>query len=292
MSWTRGFEHFLRENEPLAPYTWMRLGGAAQYFAEPTTPDELLALVKRCHEQGITARMLGGGSNLLVSDAGVEGVVIHLTAACFANVERRANSLVVGGGAKLAHLVSVAAREGFVGLEDLVGIPGTVGGALHGNAGGLHDDIGTWARSATVITRAGELAQRTREELHFAYRSSSLDELIILETVFEMESSDPAEITKRMQRNWIVKRATLPPSSTPQGYLFKDSSGTSAASIIEQAGLAGLRAGDAELSDHNANFVLVGRNATSADVRDLIDNIQRTVQDRLGVRLENAIEIW
>jgi UDP-N-acetylmuramate dehydrogenase len=292
MSWTRGFEHFLRENEPLAPYTWLRLGGPAKYFAEPTSPEELITLVKRCHEQGITARLLGGGSNLLVSDQGVDGLVIHLTAACFANVERRGNTLAVGGGAKLAHLVSVAAREGLVGMEDLVGIPGTVGGALHGNAGGVHDDIGTWARGATVITRAGETVQRSRDELHFAYRSSSLDELIILEAVFEMETGDPVEITKRMQRNWIVKRASLPPSATPQGYIFKDASGTSAASIIEQAGLAGMRVGDAELSGHNANFILAGRNATSADVRELIDNVQRTVADRLGVQLETAIEMW
>lgn len=292
MSWMRGLEHVVRENEPLAPYTWLRLGGPARYFAEPTTVDELLTLVKRCHEQEITARMLGGGSNLLISDEGVDGLVIHLAAASFAQIERRGNSLVVGGGAKLAHLVSTAAREGLVGLEDLVGIPGTVGGALHGNAGGPHDDIGAWIKSAKVIGRGGEAAQRSRSEMHFAYRSSNLDELIILEAVFELEPGDSVELTKRMQKNWIVKRASLPPSSLPQGHIFKDSSGMNAASIIEQAGLTGTRVGDAEISGHNANFILVGRNATSANVRDLIDNICRTVLDRLGVRLEPALEIW
>jgi UDP-N-acetylmuramate dehydrogenase len=292
MSWLSGFEHFVRENEPLAPYTWLRLGGPARYFAEPTTPEELTSLVKRCHEQGITARMLGGGSNLVVSDHGVEGLVIHLTAGCFATLKRQGKHLVAGGGAKLAHLVSAAAREGFVGLEDLVGIPGTVGGALHGNAGGPHDDVGSWVRRATVVTRGGETADRSREEMQFSYRSSSLDELIILEAAFEMESGDPTEITKRLQRNWIVKRAWLPPAAIPQGYLFKDSSGTSASSIIEQAGLSGYRVGDAELSDHNANFVLIGRNATSADVRELIEHVRRTVLERTGAQLETAIEIW
>jgi UDP-N-acetylmuramate dehydrogenase len=292
MAWTRGLEHILRENEPLAPYTWLRLGGPARYFAEPTTVDELTNIVKRCHEQGITARMLGSGSNLLVSDQGVDGLVIHLAAGTFAQIGRKGNRLTCGGGAKLAHLVSAAAREGLVGLEDLVGIPGTLGGALHGNAGGPHDDIGTWVKSATVITRAGETAQRSRPEMHFAYRSSNLDELIILEAAFELESGDSVEITKRLQKNWIVKRAALPATSSPQGYIFQDASGLDPAGLIEQAGMAGTRVGDAEVSSQNANFILTGRNATSADVRELIDNVRRTVLDRLGVRLETAIEMW
>lgn len=292
MAWTRGLDHILRENESLAPYTWLRLGGAARYFAEPTTVEELTTLVKRCHEQGLPARMLGGGSNLLVDDGGVDGLVIHLAAGSFAQIQRTGNRLVVGGGAKLAHLVSVAAREGLVGLEDLVGIPGTVGGALHGNTGGQHGDMGTWVKAVTVITRAGEMAQRAKADLHFAYRSSSLDELIILEATFELESGDSVEITKRLQTNWIVKRSALPSPSLPQGYIFRDASGQDPAALVTQAGMAGMRVGDAEVSVHNANFILAGRNARSADVRELIDTVQRTVLDRLGVRLETAIEMW
>jgi UDP-N-acetylmuramate dehydrogenase len=292
MAWTRGLDHILRENEPLASYNWLRLGGPARYFAEPTTVDELSTLVKRAHEQGLTARMLGGGSNVLVPDQGIDGLVIHLAAGSFAQITRTGNRLTVGGGAKLAHLVSGAAREGLLGLEDLVGIPGTVGGALHGNAGGQHEDIGTWVRSATVITRAGETAQRSRSEMHFAYRSSNLDELIILEAAFELESGDSVEITKRMQKNWIVKRAALPASSLPQGCIFSDAGGQDPGSLIAQCGLAGSRVGDAEISAQNANFVLTGRNATSADVRELIDTVRRTVLDRLGVPLETSIELW
>jgi UDP-N-acetylmuramate dehydrogenase len=292
MAWFQGLEHIVRENEPLAGLTWLRLGGPARYFAEPTSVNELTTLIRRCHDEGLPSRMLGGGSNLLISDEGVPGLVIHLAAASFANIARQGNRLVVGGGAKLAHLVSVAAREGLAGLEDLVGIPGTVGGALHGNASGPHGDIGTWVKSATVITRGGEAAQRSRQEMHFAYRSSSLDELIILEATFELESGDPVEITKRLQKNWIVKRASLPPAGPPQGYLFQDAGGISAAALITQAGLAGLRVGDVELSSHNANFALVGRNGTSAQVRELIQTVERTVLDRLGVQLVNAIEMW
>ena len=128
--------------------------------------------------------------------------------------------------------------------------------------------------------------------MHFAYRSSNLDELIILEAAFELESGDSVEITKRMQKNWIVKRAALPSSSLPQGCIFRDASGQDPAALITQAGLAGSRVGDAEISAQNANFILSGRDATSADVRELIDIVRRTVLERLGVPLETGIELW
>jgi UDP-N-acetylmuramate dehydrogenase len=292
MSWTAGFEHMLRENEPLASYTWLRLGGPARYFAEPTSRDELLSLVKRAAEQGVPARLLGGGSNLLISDAGFPGLVIRLGVETFGKIERQGNQLLVGGGAKLGHLVSIAAREGLAGLEELVGIPGTVGGALHGNAGSLHGDIGAWTDSALLMTRTGEIIKRGRSEMHFYYRSSSLDELIILEAQFALEPGNPTEITKRMQKNWIVKRATSPASALAQGCMFKDPGGMSAASIIDQLGLKGIRIGDVQLSERCPNFVIVGQSGTSADVRELIDIVRRTVMDRLGVDLEPGMEMW
>src|SRR3954469_7983068 len=122
-----GFEHIVRENEPLARYTWFRLGGPAQYFAEPTDVDELAAFVRRCHESGTPVHVLGGGSNLLVRDEGVPGVVISLGAAAFGRIEVSGRKIVAGGGAKLGHVISTAVREGLAGLEMLVGIPGTVG---------------------------------------------------------------------------------------------------------------------------------------------------------------------
>src|SRR5258707_477791 len=140
-----GFEHIVRENEPLAPYTWFRLGGAAQYFAEPTSIDELAALVRRCHEAGVPGRGVGGGSNLLVRDEGVPGMVVALGAAAFGRIEVTGRKVVAGGGAKLGHVISTAVREGLAGLEMLVGIPGTVGGALHSNAGTHSGDIGQTA---------------------------------------------------------------------------------------------------------------------------------------------------
>jgi len=287
-----GFEHIVREGELLAPYTWLRLGGAAEYFAEPTTAEELQELVRRCHQEDRPVRLLGGGSNLLVRDAGVPGLVIHLSAAPFGAVTVRNGQLVSGGGAKLAHLIAIAVRHGWAGVEQLVGIPGTVGGALHSNASSHGSDIGQCTRSATVMTHSGEIVSRSREDLFFAYRESSLDELAILEAEFALEETDPQELTKRMQKLWIINKAAQPLRNQNNGMLFKDPGGISAASLIEQAGLKNARVGAVELSDRNANFVVSQSGVSSRDVLELIEHLRDKVAERLGVDLETAIDIW
>src|SRR5262249_50640900 len=161
--------------------TWFKLGGPAQFFAEPTSQDELVTLIKRCHEEGLHVRLLGGGSNVLVRDEGVTGMVVSLTNRCFSNVEISGSSVTVGGGAKLPNVITATVGAGLAGLEPLVGIPGTIGGALHGNAGTQAGDIGQWTTRATVITRGGAVIVRQQEDLVFAYRQSSLDELLILD---------------------------------------------------------------------------------------------------------------
>ena len=292
MSIISGFEHFIREDETLAPYTWLRLGGPAQYFAEPTTPEELAALAARCSEQGVPIRLIGGGSNILVRSEGVGGVVVQLTAAAFAEIHADGNSLHVGCGAKLAHAISISVREGLAGLEQLVGIPGTVGGALRTNAGARGGDIGQYTAGATVLTRGGQLIQRERNDLHFAYRHSSLDELVILDAVFELDTDEPREIARRMQTLWIVKKAGQPLGNPNAGCIFKNPRGSDAAEVIEQAGLKGARIGGAEVSSRHANFIVVDRDATSDDVLRLIDQMREQTANRLGVELEAQIEVW
>jgi len=292
MAFQTGFEHIVREGELLAPYTWLRLGGEAQYFAEPTNVDELAELVRRCHQDDMPVRLLGAGSNLLVRDKGVSGLVIHLSVAQFSEVSVKDDVLTAGGGAKLSHAISTAVREGLAGLEPLVGIPGTVGGALHGNASSHGNDIGQCTRGATVLTHSGEMVSRSRDELVFAYRESSLDELVILTAQFQLEPEDPQELTKRMQKLWIVNKAAQPLRDQNTAMVFKDPGGISAASLIEQAGLKGASVGSAELSDRNANFIVTRPDATSSDVLELIDQLRETVLERLGVELETAIDIW
>jgi UDP-N-acetylmuramate dehydrogenase len=292
MSFQRGFEHIVREGELLAPYTWLRLGGPARYFAEPMNLEELSGLVRRCREEDLPVRLLGGGSNVVVRDEGVPGLVIYLSAAAFAGVSVERGAVVAGGGAKLAHLIATAVREGLGGLEQLVGIPGTVGGALHGNASCHGTDIGQWTRSAAVLTHAGEIVSRDRDESVFAYRESNLDELAILEARFELEPDDPQELTKRMQKQWIVNKAAQPLQNEKTAMIFRDPGGISAASLIEQAGLKSARFGGAEVSDRNANYIVTQTEATSSDVLQLIEYLRERVDERLGVELQTAVDLW
>lgn len=292
MAALRGFDHIVRDQEPLAPFTWFRLGGPADFFAEPTSTEELQALVRACHSEGLPLHVLGSGSNLIVRDEGVRGVVIHLSAAHFSAIQISGNQVEAGGGAKLAHVISTCVREGLGGIEQLVGIPGTLGGALHGNAGTETGDIGQWTESAKVMLRDGAIVERLRGDLRFAYRQSSLDELVILSARLTLDREDPETLTKRMQKFWILKKASQPGGIQPAGCIFKNPSGATAASLIESAGLRGARVGQVEVSGQHPNFFLAGQGATSQNVLDLMEHVRQVVHERLGVRLEPQIEVW
>ncbi len=292
MSFLTGIESFVRTNEPLSLHTWLHVGGPAEYFAEPHTTDQLATLLSRCRQEDMTVRLLGGGSNLLVADAGVKGMVIRLADPHFAEIKVQGDRVVAGGGARLGHVVNTSVREGLAGLEALVGIPGTIGGALHGNAGGRGGDIGQWTRSAKVMTYSGEIIERSRDELVFAYRQSSLDELVILEAEFDLERDNPVELTKRMQKQWILKRAGQPLSEQATGCFFKNPRGISAGMLIDQCGLKGLRVGGAEVSDRHANYFVAHPGATCRDLEQIIAQVRQRVAEKMGVDLELQIDVW
>ena len=282
----------VREQVPLAERTWFKVGGAAQFFAEPTSVDELQALVKRCRDEGLHVHLLGGGSKVLVRDEGVSGMVISLSNPTFASIATAGERVTLGAGAMLANAITVTVGAGLAGLEPLVGIPGTVGGALHGNSGSHGGDIGQWATRATVMTRSGEIIERERSDLVFAYRESSLDELVILSAEFELEKEDALVVTKRMQKQWIVKKANLPMAHENTGCVFKNPRGMSAGMLIDQCGLKGEQVGGVEVSQRHANFFVAKPGATAKDVLQLIDVVRNRVAERMGVELETEIEIW
>lgn len=282
----------VEEQVPLADRTWFKLGGPARYFAEPTSVDELSAIVRRCRDEGLAVRLLGGGSNVLVRDEGVAGMTISLGHPNFCAIKLDGNRVQVGAGATLANVITVTVGAGQAGLEPLVGIPGTIGGALHGNSGTHGGDIGQWALRATVMTRAGEILVRERNDLVFAYRQSSLDELAILDAHFELEEEDPVEVTKRMQKLWIVKKANLPMAHENTGCIFKNPRGMSAGMLIDQCGLKGERVGEVEVSQRHANFFVAAKGATATQVLQLIDLVRNRVAERMGVELETEINIW
>ncbi|MEL7496232.1 MAG: UDP-N-acetylmuramate dehydrogenase [Planctomycetota bacterium] len=292
MSLLDGFEHVVRQDESLAPFTRLNIGGNAEYFAEPTNRDELIQLVKRFSENDQPIRLIGSGSNLLVSDEGVSGLVIHLGAAEFGSINVTERGLIAGGGARLSHFVSMAAREGFAGPERLVGLPGTIGGALHNNTGAHGVDIGTWVKRAEVLTRAGEVAERDAESMAFSYRQSSLSELVILSAEFEFEKGDVNELSKAMQKLWIVRRASHVSVDQHAAYMFEDSGSESASTLIERAGVTGTKVGKVSLFDADPNFFVCEPGATSDEVKQMIRTVQQQVQDKLEIDLKTAIQIW
>jgi UDP-N-acetylmuramate dehydrogenase len=290
-SWT-GFEKIVRQGEPLAMHTWFQLGGPAEFFAEPENPDQLIGLLKRCHEEGVEARVLGQGSNLLVRDEGAPGMIIRLASLEFGRIAIDGQRVTVGGGANLGRLVTTAVHRGLGGMEMLVGIPGTVGGALHGNTGSHGGDIGQWTASATVVTTTGETHERTRDDLTFGYRESSLDETVILEATLTLEEDDPLELARRMQKQWIIKRASQPMGHQCAGCIFKNPRGAAAGELIDKSGLKGTRIGGAVVSERHANFIVAEQDCTSQDVLRLIELVRSQVNERMSVRLELEIEIW
>ena len=286
------FESISRFDEPLAPHTWLKVGGPAQVFIEPRTHDELKQVLQAATEDGLPVRVLGAGSNLLVRDEGISGVVLHIAGEEFSRMEIRDSLLRAGGGALLSNVVSHSVASGLAGLESLVGIPGTLGGAVRGNAGGRHGDIGEHVQAVTVMTSKGETFRREGDELSFAYRFSSINELVILEAELLLRPDDVEELTQRMRTLWITKKAAQPFSFQSAGCIFKNPRGLSAGKLIEQAGLKGAKVGLAEVSDRHANFVVTHEGATSADVLNLIELIRSRVHEAHGVELELEIKIW
>ncbi len=286
------FSEILQTSKLLAPLTWMRVGGPAQYFLEPRSFEELAQVTACCHENQIPVHILGNGSNLLIRDEGVSGAVIQMSAPEFLKIDIEGTRVSSGAGALLSNLISRSVEAELAGLESLVGIPGTVGGALHGNAGGRIGDIGQFVRTVDVLTAKGERFTRSEDELSFGYRESSINELVILSGTFQLQRDDPHEIVQRMRKNWIVKKSAQPLTSQSAGCIFKNPRGMSTGSLIEQSGLKGARVGNAEISDRHANFVVTHEGATSDDVLRLIDLVRSKVAEQFGVDLELEIEIW
>ena len=286
------FNEILQRDEPLAPYTWLHLGGPAQFFFTPRSLDELTRLVKACHEIQIPIHILGGGSNLLVKDEGVSGAVIRLTEPIFGHVVIEGNRVRAGGGALLSHVISETVRVGLAGFENLAGIPGTVGGALCGNSGGRLGEISQLVTSVIGLTPLGERVVRGKDELSFDYRQSNLADLLIVEAKFELIPGDPDAISQILKKNWITKKSVQPLSSQSAGCIFKNPRGQRAGLLIEQAGLKGTRVGGAEISERHANFIVTHTGAKSSDVLRLIDLIRSKISEQFGVHLESEIKIW
>jgi UDP-N-acetylmuramate dehydrogenase len=288
----KDFADIARANEPLGPYTLLQIGGPAEAVVEPRDPTELTAVVKRCVEGRVSYRVLGSGGNVLVRDEGVRGVVLRLSAPPFTGVTVAANRLRAGCGAPLSAVIAAAAKNGLVGFESLVGLNGTVGGALRRNAGDRTADMGQLVHHVEVLDDRGQAQVRERDELDFGPCESNLDDPVLLSAEFELEQDAPPAVLRRLRKAWIQHKAGQPFSYQSAARLFRNPPGLSAAALIEQAGLVGTKVGGAQVNDRNADYVTAEPGTTARDVLRLIDLIRARVKEQFRIDLELALSIW
>lgn len=286
-------ESICRRNAPLAPLTWFKLGGGAEYLITPRDENELATILRRCRESGTPVRFLGLGANVIVADEGVSGVVLRFDAPDFTAVSVDGPRVSAGAGVDMTRLVLRTVRLGLAGLENLAGIPGTVGGGITMNCGGRYGEIGTAVESVRVIGPDGRAYVRDHDDLCFSYRHSALGADCVVSAVFRLEPTDPAALERRFREILLYKQNTQPPLGAHSvGCIFRNPDGRSAGQIIDQAGLKGVRLGSAFVSDRHANFVLADEGGRASDVIKLIRLITERVEDATGIRLEPEVKIW
>jgi UDP-N-acetylmuramate dehydrogenase len=292
MSAFSGLEPIVEQNHPLAPHTWYRLGGPADYFLRPRTVEELQEVVRRCRENHIPLHVMGFGSNLLVSDDGVRGAVVKLEGEHFSRTEFEGEQVVAWAGAELSKLVLDCVEKGLSGLEVLTGIPGSVGGAVKMNAGGQFGDIGAAVESVSLMDNQGALFEKSKPELIFDYRSVNIRALFILSARLQLAQAEPERIMRTIKESWIYKKNNQPLNTRNCGCVFKNPPGASAGALIDRAGLKGLQVGGACVSEKHANFIVAGDGCKSQDIMRLIEAVQQRVREQFNVVLEPEIEIW
>jgi len=285
-----GFESITWPREPLAIHTTFGIGGPAEVFVIPRTVAELRAVVSVCSRLGLPLRVLGRGSNLLVADEGVHGVVVFTQE--LDRIEQRGTAIIAQAGAFVPALVRQAAKWGLAGLEPLVGIPGTVGGALAMNAGGRHGTISAVLRRVTVIERDGALSTLDRAAIEFAHRHSSLKGRVIAEAEFSLSSAPPGQVVRRCESILADKKRTQPMSARSAGCMFRNPPGASAGALIDRAQLKSHRVGGAHVSAKHANFIVNDGTARARDVLALMRVVRSRVAEQFHVQLENEVELW
>ena len=281
----------VRTQEPLAQHTTFRIGGPAALWVEVPTADVMVELHRACAESRVPCVVLGCGSNVLASDAGFNGVILHPAAPEFTQIAVTGDTVTAGAGAKLSALAVCARDHGLSGLEFAYGIPGSVGGAVYMNAGAYGGEIKDVLVRCTVLTRDHRIETRPAESLALAYRHSALmdSEEIVLSAKFALKPGDPEQIGAQMNDYMARRKAKQPLDLPSAGSTFKRPAGSFAGALIEQCGLKGARVGDAQVSEKHAGFIVNLGNATAGNVRALIAYVQRVVEMETGVALEGEI---
>lgn len=276
--------------EPMKKHTTFRIGGAADYYLCPHTPEEIREIIQVCREEQIPWFVIGNGSNLLVSDSGYRGAVIQIYRN-FSRVVCEETVIRAQAGALLSQIAAQAQKSSLTGFEFAAGIPGTLGGAVTMNAGAYGGEMKDVLKSATVLTGDGQIRRLSAEELKLGYRTSIIKsgEYTVLEAEIGLERGDEEKIRSRMEELREQRKTKQPLEYPSAGSTFKRPEGYFAGKLIMDAGLRGFCVGGAQVSEKHCGFVINTGDATAADVVDLIREIQRRVEEQFGVKLEPEV---
>lgn len=276
----------VRLDEPMSKHTTWRIGGPADCLYIPHDKEQLIRAIKLLHRHGVPWMVHGKGSNTLVTDKGIRGVVIKLGDG-FDTVQFDGDVVQAGASYSFVKLSWQTAKKGLTGLEFAGGIPGTVGGAVYMNAGAHGSDVSRVLTGAEVVLENGELVEYSAEDLQYSYRHSILQEQkgIVVSASFKLSYGDRKEIAAAMASYKERRTKTQPLTQKCAGSVFRNPPGHYAAQLIERCGLKGTRIGGAQVSELHANFIVNTGNATAEDVLTLIEHIQSTVNDKCGIRL-------
>ncbi len=276
----------LMRNEPLGPYTWFRVGGTADVLFIPADADDLADFLKGL-DPAVPVQVLGVGSNVIVRDGGVEGVVVRLAGRPFAGVTVEGDTVTAGAGALDAMVARAAAKGGVAGLEFYAGIPGTIGGALTMNAGCYGAETRDVLVSAWGLNRAGERVDYRLADFGYTYRHSQAPaEIIWIEAVYRGRPDDPAAVQARMTQITERREQTQPIREKTGGSTFKNPEGHSSWKLVDDAGWRGKPFGGAKFSELHSNFMINFADATAADIEGLGEAVRADVKDKFGVDLQ------
>ena len=290
-----GFDMFESFNalidEPMSRHTTLKLGGPADYLVFPRSAEEIRALFAEAGAYGMPVTVIGHGSNLLVLDGGIRGLVISVSKN-MRSIRREGNSLIAQAGAMLGSVAAEAAEDGLAGLEFASGIPGTVGGAMTMNAGAYGGEMAQVVSRVNGITPEGEPVSLSNADMQFGYRTSAVGRLnfVVTEAVFSLTPGEPEEIRARMAELNAKRAEKQPLDQASAGSTFKRPEGYYAAALIDQCGLKGYAVGGAQVSLKHAGF-LINNGGTSKDFVELMEKVQEIVGERAGVKLEPEIRI-
>ena len=289
-AWSRSLPG-VQQDHPLAPHTTYRIGGPADWYLEAA--GGLEGLVRGCRDHHLPLTLLGNGSNLLIADEGIAGLVLRVADN---SIEVRGEMVHAAAGARMVKVAQAAEQAGLTGFEWALGIPGMVGGSVHNNAGCFGSDVAATAARVHGVTAAGEAQSWINRECAFGYRTSALRSGalsggVVTGAEFQLRPGDPTAIRARMVEIQEARHRTQPVSGRSTGSVFKNPPGDHAGRLVEQAGLKGRRIGGAKVSLEHANFIVNADHATAADVAMLVRLVQATVEEKFGVRLEPEIQV-